>query len=564
VKDHVDKFVFMTHLDKEVEKVKKVYGNNTKRITLTPLVTDSHYILPLYSTDSKDSKDSKTRKTLAIIGWCDKENKDFEDINYFLENNRDKDLIIFSKQSGRIGDLRELERKHINAKIILNCDTVRMIKILKNVDYVWIPVSKNSVHLRDRSTGALPLSYNLGIPLLVPKVFNDIYKLEGNIVYEKSIREVNFEKQKSVEMELFTSKTIEKNLKILEGLMEKRERCLITGGCGFVGRYFSERLKRKYNVTIVDNMESTSAKEPRYSYIKQDVIQYLEKNSTSFDLVIHLAAVVGGRQVIENEPFKVSKDLIIDAVFFEWVARTKPKKVIYFSSSAVYPIKYQGEVDYKKLREDMVNVREDIGVPDLTYGWAKLTGEFLAKIAHEKYGIDIVCYRPFSGYGEEQHETYPFPSIIERACRREDPLVVWSNSVRDFVHIDDVYKFVMDTYDRIHDGSALNIGTGIGTSFVELAKLAAKEVGYEPAIKVLDDKPKGVYYRVSAQSIGTAQNVGTGTENSASYSVSLEEGVKRMVKAKSMRYMQVPKTSGLSKTMGVLTGFSVDLSKFTN
>jgi GDP-L-fucose synthase len=335
----------------------------------------------------------------------------------------------------------------------------------------------------------------------------------------------------------------------------------VTGGCGFVGRYFSEQLMKTYNVTIVDNMESTSAKEPGYVYTKQDITDFLKETDDTFDLVIHLAAVVGGRHVIENEPFQVSKDLIIDAVFFDWVAKRKPKKVIYFSSSAVYPIEYQTENNPKKLREDMVDFREgNIGVPDLTYGWAKLTGEFLARIAHKKYDTDIVCYRPFSGYGEAQHETYPFPSIITRACRREDPLVVWSNSVRDFVHIEDIYNFVMDTYNSVHDGSALNIGSGVATSFVELAKLAAKEVGYEPEIKVLNDKPKGVYYRVSDTTTKRSDGKTEGTEGNdnkmTEFKVSLEEGVRRMVKAKS-RYIFSVKTGDLSLDIKQLIGKSL-------
>jgi GDP-L-fucose synthase len=598
VKAYVDKFIFMTHLKQEVDKTKRVYGNSTKRITLTPLVKDSNYILPLYVTYNPNENErplSNERKTLAIIGWCDKENKDFEDIQFFLENNRDKKVVIFSKQTGKIQDLEELKEKNENVHIILNCDTPRMIAILKNVDYIWIPVNPNketSVHIKDRSTGALPLSYNLGVPLIVPKVFNDIYELEGNIVYEKSIREIIFDTVFDIErLKKFKRKTISKNLQILKELLVYRPKCLVTGGCGFVGRYFSEQLMKTYNVTIVDNMESTSAKEPGYMYIKQDITDFLKEDTTdflkedttdflkedtddTFDLVVHLAAVVGGRHVIENEPFQVSKDLIIDAVFFDWVAKRKPKKVIYFSSSAVYPIEYQTENNPKKLREDMVDFREgNIGVPDLTYGWAKLTGEFLARIAHTKYGTDIVCYRPFSGYGEAQHETYPFPSIISRACRREDPLVVWSNSVRDFVHIEDIYNFVMDTYNSVHDGSALNIGSGVATSFVELAKIAAKEVGYEPEIKVLNDKPKGVYYRVSDN--GTTKRSDTTTEGSDTttkrsdgvsdtttnrsdkFKVSLEEGVRRMVRAKS-RYIFSVKMGDLSLDIKQLIGKSLN------
>ncbi len=97
----------------------------------------------------------------------------------------------------------------------------------------------------------------------------------------------------------------------------------------------------------------------------------------------------------------------------------KPAKTLCFSSSAAYPIKYQREGDYVLLREDMIGFDDDIGMPDMSYGWAKLTCEYLARLAYEKHGLKSVCYRPFSGYGEDQDDSYPFPSICKRALANQ-------------------------------------------------------------------------------------------------------------------------------------------------
>ena len=67
------------------------------------------------------------------------------------------------------------------------------------------------------------------------------------------------------------------------------------------------------------------------------------------------------------------------------------------------------------LKEDMISFDGDIGMPDMSYGWAKLTCEYLARLAYEKHGLKSICYRPFSGYGEDQDDAYPFPSICKRA-----------------------------------------------------------------------------------------------------------------------------------------------------
>ena len=67
--------------------------------------------------------------------------------------------------------------------------------------------------------------------------------------------------------------------------------------------------------------------------------------------------------------------------------------------------------------------------------------------------------------------------------------------MRDFIHIDDCIDGVMATMDRIDDGGALNLSTGILTSFKQFARIAAAIAGYEPEVKGMSDKPEGVFAR---------------------------------------------------------------------
>lgn len=320
------------------------------------------------------------------------------------------------------------------------------------------------------------------------------------------------------------------------------KRVLITGGAGFVGKYFCKRfLSLGYDVLCIDNLMSESAKHPdawpehlacagsdAFSFLQADCRSHFRDDKTFadyYDVIIHLAAVVGGRAHMESSPLEVSEDLSIDAAFFNWLTKLtqKPGKVVYFSSSAVYPISLQTFDKHIELYEDLLNFTHDsIGVPDVTYGWAKMTGEYLASVAHEKYGINIVCYRPFSGYAETQNEVYPFIGILTRVLRHEDPVEIWSDSVRDFVYIEDVVDCVLHTMTHVSDGSALNIGSGRAVSFSELAKLMMEQVGYEGSVKVLDDKPKGVFYRVA--------NVDELDKYNWKPTVSLESGIARAIK----------------------------------
>jgi GDP-L-fucose synthase len=237
-----------------------------------------------------------------------------------------------------------------------------------------------------------------------------------------------------------------------------------------------------------------------FRYYRQDCrVWFRERADDDFDYVFHLAAMVGGRAMIENRPLAVADDLSIDAEYWQWAERARPAKTACFSSSAAYPVSKQGEQGYELLREDMIRFNGDIGMPDMTYGWAKLTCEYLARLAFEKHGLKSVCYRPFSGYGEDQDDSYPFPSICKRALANvgKPTLTVWGtgDQMRDFIHIEDCVNGVLTTMDRIDDGDALNLSTGVYTSFKEFARMAAEECGYVPDVVGVSDKPSGVFAR---------------------------------------------------------------------
>jgi GDP-L-fucose synthase len=289
---------------------------------------------------------------------------------------------------------------------------------------------------------------------------------------------------------------------------------LVTGGAGFVGRNVIKRLLELGDeVHCVDKIAPMTGgllpeKWPLYSpldfknfhFYHEDCRDYFNRvNDNDFDYCFHLAAMVGGRLMIENNPLAVADDLSIDAEYWQWAVKTKPRKSLCFSSSAAYPIGFQRQKDYKLLREDMITFDLDIGMPDLSYGWAKLTCEYLAKLAYEKHGLKSVVYRPFSGYGEDQDDTYPFPAICKRvlANRGAKVITVWGTGrqMRDFIHIEDCVEGVLRTMDKIEDGGAINLATGIFTSFIEFAKIAADICGFYPEVRGTSDKPEGVFAR---------------------------------------------------------------------
>jgi nucleoside-diphosphate-sugar epimerase len=265
---------------------------------------------------------------------------------------------------------------------------------------------------------------------------------------------------------------------------------LITGHRGFIGRHLlAECARRGYTVTGVDTADPA---------FPDDCRRFFAHNTARFDLVFHCAATIGGRVGIDHNPLGVATNLALDADLFQWALRTRPGRVVYFSSSAAYPVHLQGEfAPSTRLSEWQVELGTDVlGRPDGTYGWAKLTGEMLAEHVNDA-GVPVHVFRPFSGYGADQDGDYPFRAFLDRARRREDPFEVWGTGaqVRDFIHVDDVVGAVFAAIEQDVRGP-VNLCTGIGTSFNELAELVTSAAGYSPTIRHVQDAPTGVDYRV--------------------------------------------------------------------
>lgn len=268
---------------------------------------------------------------------------------------------------------------------------------------------------------------------------------------------------------------------------------LVTGDLGFLGRHFiAELVRRGYSVTGLDTKRSSS----------QDCVHYFRdaqrggRDVRRWDLVVHAAAVVGGREVIDGSPLETAVNLAIDAEMFRWAAKAKPGRVVYFSSSAMYPAAYQSATAPTWLSEHDGDDPCPAVPPDQVYGWSKVVGEALSGSLRAS-GVPVTVVRPFSGYGEDQDDTYPFRAFVERARRREDPFPTWcGDCVRDFIHVDDIVKGVMALADAdVTD--PVNLCTGRATSFRELAELVTAAAGYIPASITADPgKPTGVAYRV--------------------------------------------------------------------
>jgi nucleoside-diphosphate-sugar epimerase len=177
--------------------------------------------------------------------------------------------------------------------------------------------------------------------------------------------------------------------------------------------------------------------------------------------------------------------------------KTKPGHVVYFSSSAAYPIDLQNDwAITRTLVEQDIKIGGNIGRPDQTYGLAKLVGEVLAEEVSSA-GIPVHVFRPFTGYAGDQDPEYPFRAFLDRALAHDDPFEIWGDGrqTRDFIHISDIVAAVFSAIDQDVRGP-VNLCTGVATDFSTLARMMTSQAGYHPQLKYLTDKPVGVQYRV--------------------------------------------------------------------
>lgn len=322
-------------------------------------------------------------------------------------------------------------------------------------------------------------------------------------------------------------------------------RALITGAAGFVGRHMLAELQaRGWDTTGVDinpmpiygatnddlpgryQQLSALVGDARDIFSGRGSLGWRELSNQRFDLVVHCAYHVGGRAAIDGNPSLLALNLELDAQLFDWALRTRQGRVLYYSSSAAYPIKYQELASAQlcsmscdeeqraqpwiHLSEYMINLAH-VEQPDARYGWAKLTGEHLAAAA-SLAGLRVHVVRPFSGYGGDQDLAYPFPAILRRAITGD--LSVWGprGQRRDWVHIDDIVGCSLAVVEQ-DVTEPVNICSGVGVEMGELAIRMADIAGApinwpnpanrdlrtlveSGALRYLEDQPTGVMVRV--------------------------------------------------------------------
>jgi nucleoside-diphosphate-sugar epimerase len=282
---------------------------------------------------------------------------------------------------------------------------------------------------------------------------------------------------------------------------------VVTGGASFIGSHLVDALvDRGAQVRVVDNLSSG-----RLANVDRHVssrrVEFVEADLKEPDVaaevvrgarvVFHLAADHGGRGYVDLHQAACATNLLVDGLVFHACYRARVEKVVFASSGCVYPNHLQtdtGQVLY--LTEDMVGPPYDA---DNLYGWAKLMGEMTLRAYGSDWGMPSASCRYFTVYGERGHENHAVIAMIARAFVRQDPFVVWGNGeqIRNWTHVSDIVAGTILAAERIHDGTAVNLGTMERTRVLDAAQEVLRYTGHRARIELHPEMPTGPMNRVA-------------------------------------------------------------------
>ena len=282
---------------------------------------------------------------------------------------------------------------------------------------------------------------------------------------------------------------------------------LVTGGASFIGSTLTDQLlARGAKVRIVDDLSSGHLDNIR-GHLGGGKVDFLHADLREpgvtraamhgVDTVFHLAADHGGRGYVDLHQAGPASNFFLDGLVFAEALRAKVKKVVFASSGCVYPNFLQSDIHKEVyLTEDLTNGPNDA---DNTYGWAKLMGEFTLKAYAKEHGMGAASCRYFTVYGPRGVENHAVIAMIARAFLGQNPFEIWGNGsqIRNWTYIDDIVEGTILAGEKIHDGTAINLGTMERITVLECAKMVCDFTKHRADIKKRPDMPTGPLNRVA-------------------------------------------------------------------
>lgn len=269
----------------------------------------------------------------------------------------------------------------------------------------------------------------------------------------------------------------------------KARRIVVTGGAGFLGSFVVEKLKEK------GCSEIFVPRSREYDLVEKDSVKKLYQDMAP-DIVIHLAAVVGGIGANRENPGKFFYDNLMMGVNLIEEARHKGvEKFVCIGTICSYP----KITPVPFLEENLWN-----GYPEETnapYGIAKKALLVQLQAYRQQYGFNGIYLLPVNLYGLYDNfdpgTSHVIPALIKKCfdalAGGKDEIVVWGTgkATREFLYVEDAAEGIVLATERYDDAEPVNLGAGFEISIKDLLTMIIALTGFKGRIVWDDTKPDG-------------------------------------------------------------------------
>jgi len=267
------------------------------------------------------------------------------------------------------------------------------------------------------------------------------------------------------------------------------KRVVVTGGTGFLGSHLIPMIEEKNPESVfVPKIEEYDLRK------KEDIIKMYEDSKA--DVVIHLAAVVGGIGANRKNPGKFFYDNALMGIqLIEYARQYNIEKFVAIGTICAYP-KFT-PVPFKE--ENLWN-----GYPEETnapYGLAKKMLLVQSQAYREQYGFNSIFLLPVNLYGPgdnfDPKSSHVIPALIKKCFdaieEGKNEIVVWGTGkpTREFIYVEDAAKGILMATEKYNKSEPVNIGAGFEISIKDLVEMIARLSGFKGKITWDKSKPDG-------------------------------------------------------------------------
>ena len=274
----------------------------------------------------------------------------------------------------------------------------------------------------------------------------------------------------------------------LKGL-DNSVKYLVTGGAGFLGSFVVDKLLKKgineENIIIPRSKTADLRKwENCVSIVK------------GADIVIHLAAKVGGIGYNMNNPGSLFYDNAIMGIQLMEAARLKGvQKFVALGTICAYPKYTKVPFNEKDLWD---GYPEETNAP---YGLAKKMILVQSQAYRQQYDFNSIYLLPVNLYGPRDNfnpeSSHVIPAIIKKIfdakINNQDHIVVWGTgkSTREFLYVEDAAEAIILATEKYNKPDPINIGSGMEISIKELVNIISEQANYKGKMTWDIKKPDG-------------------------------------------------------------------------